>query len=501
MIMAMRNLFMTTQMALGLAANWLASNLSSSIFYAFPEVGARAGILGNFAYSFGCIVPLVVFAWLGPILRKKCPEGFLLTTFIRERFGRINQIYISLMSMAYMFCYMVSELSAIDGILTLLTGIDFHHVPIILITITTTLYTAYGGFRASLLTDKVQGWAILVLLVISTIGFGVTVKIDPGVVSSSPLLKSNTLGWELFYIMPIAGYWQRAFSSKNDRELAYSALYGSIMLFPTLFLIGFTGIIAAWAGTYPGPDPNNPIGPDMSFFSLYTLLPDWVQGFVVVLSVCLSCSAYDTLQSAMVSTMSNDLFNNKLPLIFVRGLLVVINVPAVILGINNLDVLIVFLIGDLIAAAVMPSILLGLVDSLYFLNGFDSLVGGLGGFFSIFIFGSAYFNSAYEGALLYILSNGLYVDDYSVLGAFLVAPIGSVVFTFLAFGVRLLGMFILAKIQGKEFEFPKRPEPDTTEGESEKTANNFTTEDESEKTENIVVKPDTTEDSYNMAEV
>ncbi|CAG8639527.1 10504_t:CDS:2, partial [Racocetra fulgida] len=269
---------------------------------------------------------------------------------------------------------MVSELSAID---------------------------AYGGFRSSLLTDKVQGWAIAILLIISAIGFGATVKLDPEVVNSSPLLQSNKLGWQLLYIMPVAitfanlfhqGYWQRAFSSKNDRVLVHSAIYGSLLLFPTLFLIGFTGIIAAWAGTWPGPDPENPVEPFMSFFSLYTLLPDWVKGFVIVLAVSLSCSAYDTLQSAMVSTI------------------------------------------------------------------------------------------AYEGAQLLILSNGLYTDDYSVLGAFIVAPIGSIVFTFLAFGVRLFVMFILAKGQGREFEFPKpqpKAEPDSTIDKSEDT---------SEETENAVTK-------------
>ncbi|CAG8827644.1 7227_t:CDS:2, partial [Racocetra persica] len=227
----------------------------------------------------------------------------------------------------------------------------------------------YGGFRSSLLTDKVQGWAITLLLIISAIGFGVTVKLDPGVVNSSPLLQSNKLGWQLLYIMPVAitfanlfhqGYWQRAFSSKNDHELVHSAIYGSLLLFPTLFLIGFTGIIAAWAGTWPGPDPENPVEPYMSFFSLYTLLPDWVKGFVIVLAVSLSCSAYDTLQSAMVSTMSNDLFNNKLPLMVIRCLTLLFNIPAVILGSRNLDVLVVFLVGDLIAASIMPSILLGL---------------------------------------------------------------------------------------------------------------------------------------------
>ncbi|CAG8601817.1 9892_t:CDS:2, partial [Acaulospora colombiana] len=166
---------------------------------------------------------------------------------------------------------------------------------------------AYGGFRASLLTDTVQGWAIIVLLVISTIGFGIAVKIDRSLIGPSGLLDSNVLGWELAWIMPIAvtfanlfheGYWQRTFASKNDRELVLSTIYGGIMLFPTLFIIGFTGVIAYWAGTWPG-SPSNPQPGYLAFFTLFSLLPDWVVGFVVILTVSLSCSAYDTLQSAM----------------------------------------------------------------------------------------------------------------------------------------------------------------------------------------------------------
>ncbi len=30
-------------------------------------------------YAFGSVVPLFVFAWLGPLVRKKCPKGFTLT--------------------------------------------------------------------------------------------------------------------------------------------------------------------------------------------------------------------------------------------------------------------------------------------------------------------------------------------------------------------------------------------------------------------------------------
>ncbi len=62
----------------------------------------------------------------------------------------------------------------------------------------------YGGLRASLITDNIQGWAILMLIVLSTIGLGTSVKIEQSAIDNSPLLKSNSLGWQLLYIMPVA---------------------------------------------------------------------------------------------------------------------------------------------------------------------------------------------------------------------------------------------------------------------------------------------------------
>ncbi len=118
----------------------------------------------------------------------------------------------------------------------------------------------------------------------------------------------------------------------------------------------------------------------------------------------------------------------------------------------------VFLIGDLLATAVLPPILLGLVDSLYFINWIDALTGGIGGLLGIFIFGSIFYKDAKKGIELLGLPQGLYDGDYSVLGAFIVAPLSSIFFTFLSFGIRLGVLWAFAKIEGEEFKFPKKPE-------------------------------------------
>src|SRR4051794_27616527 len=99
----------------------------------------------------------------------------------------------------------------------------------------------------------------------------------------------------------------------------------------------------------------------------------------------------------MTSTASRDLFRNKLPLIYIRGLVVLVIIPVIVLALKKPSILTIFLISNIFASATMPPILLGLVHRLYFLKGIDVVVGALGGVFSVFIFGAIYYGDAHEG--------------------------------------------------------------------------------------------------------
>lgn len=118
----------------------------------------------------------------------------------------------------------------------------------------------------------------------------------------------------------------------------------------------------------------------------------------------------------MVSTASNDLFLNKIPLWAVRGLVVITIIPTIVLALKAPSILTIFLISNIFATATMPPLLLGLWHRMYFLNGWDVVFGALGGMLSVFIFGAAYYGDAYQGAQLLILNGGLYADDWSVFG-------------------------------------------------------------------------------------
>ncbi|KAK1758406.1 hypothetical protein QBC47DRAFT_139698 [Echria macrotheca] len=455
-----------TQTALPLALNFIASALGSGILFAYPQLATITGVQGVVVYALSSGLPLFIFAALGPIIRRKCPEGFVLTEWTRQRYGIATAIYLSAATLLTLFLYMVSELSAIGQVVNLLTGLD--PLPIIIVEcIVTTIYTSLGGFRISFITDNVQGAMVVGLIVIATISIGVETKIDTSLIESSGLLNGSLLGWQLLYILPIAiltndfflsSFWLRTFASKSDKDLWVGITVAVVAILVIITLVGSTGLIAVWAGLVPGPDPDNPVDGSVAFFALLEQLPAWVVGFVLVMSVTLSTAAFDSFQSAMVSTASNDFFRNRLNIWWIRAGVVLIIVPVVVVAIRAPSILQIYLISDLLSAAVIPVLVIGLSDRCYWWRGFEVVVGGLGGIFTVFLFGLVYYDGdATQAGRLILLEDGLFVPGWAAFGAFVAAPVGGLLWGFGALALRLGFQYGMAKVKGHRFDALDRP--------------------------------------------
>lgn len=72
--------------------------LGSGILFSYPEISTIAGVQGLVVYALSSSLPLLVFGFLGPIIRKKCPEGFVLTEWTRQRYGMVAALYLSLLT-------------------------------------------------------------------------------------------------------------------------------------------------------------------------------------------------------------------------------------------------------------------------------------------------------------------------------------------------------------------------------------------------------------------
>jgi Na+/proline symporter len=326
-----------------------------------------------------------------------------------------------LIRLVTLFLYMVAELSALQQIVNALTGLN--GLPAVIVECAvTTIYTSLGGFRISFITDNIQGAMVVGLIILGVITVGVETHIDKSLVDSSGLLNSSLLGWQLIYILPVAvltndffisGFWMRTFASKTDKDLVIGTSVATVAVTIILTLVGATGLLATWTGAWPGDPPQSG---SVAFFLLLEQLPAWVVGIILVMTVSLSTASFDSLQSGMVSTGSNDLFRNKLNLWYIRLAVVLVIFPVVVVALKSPSVLQIYLISDLVSASSIPVLVIGLSNPCYWWRGFEVVVGGLGGLLTVFIFGTIYFGSAKDGANLLLLEGGLYANDWSVFG-------------------------------------------------------------------------------------
>src|SRR4051812_43593400 len=120
---------------------------------------------------------------------------------------------------------MVAELSALQQIITALTGLN--GLPAVVVECAvTTIYTclslsclalcpslknlftdwdaALGGFKVSFFTDNIQGSMVVGLIIMAIISIGVETRIDRGLIDDSGFLEPSLLGWQLIYILPVA---------------------------------------------------------------------------------------------------------------------------------------------------------------------------------------------------------------------------------------------------------------------------------------------------------
>ncbi|KAL1861504.1 hypothetical protein VTK73DRAFT_7063 [Phialemonium thermophilum] len=463
-----------TQSAIPLALNFIASALGSGILFSYPELATISGVQGVVVYALSSALPLLGFAALGPIIRRKCPEGFVLTEWTRQRYGVVAALYLSFMTLVTLFLYMVAELSALQQVVTALTSLN--GLPVVIVEcVVTTIYTSLGGFKISFITDNVQGAMVVGLIIIATITVGVETKIDRDLIDSSGLTKANLLGWQLLYILPVAiltndfflsNFWLRTFASRTDKDLWIGVSIAAFAILVILTLVGSAGLIAAWSGAWPGDDPANAEDGSISFFLLLEQLPSWVVGIVLVMVVALSTAAFDSLQSAMVSTASNDLFRNRLNIWYVRAGVVLIIAPVIVLALKASSILQIYLISDLVSAATIPVLVIGLWDRAHWWRGFDVVVGGLGGILAVFIFGTIYYGDAHAGAELILLEQGLYEGDWAAFGAFVAAPVGGLIAGFLGMALRLTVLYVRAKVTGRRFDALDAP-PSATSGEDD----------------------------------
>lgn len=347
-----------SQGAQALGLSFLASGMGGWILFAPPEIGAFAGPVALAGYALGAALPFMVFAWCGPAIRRHLPQGRSIGEFAQSCYGAAVRRWVALISLLYMLCFLIAELTAIGAITSMLSDVNGNLV-IVAVALTTLLYTAWGGLRASLVTDRWQAWLLIALLVV--VGW-VAIQRLPDLainrqpMSSLPLGSSLSIALTLIIAVTAAnlfhqGYWQRIWAAKDGQALGRGALLGGITTILVVAVVGGLGITAAMSGTDLGSPP-------IPFFALLTNAPAWLTIPALVLAMTLVASSVDTLQNALASLAVTEKTGLSLPA--ARWIICLLMVPVVLIALQGYSVLRLFLIADLLCATAVVPVLMGL---------------------------------------------------------------------------------------------------------------------------------------------
>lgn len=365
-----------SQGALTLGLSFLASGLGGWILFVPPEIGAFVGPVALVGYALAAALPFFVLAACGPAIRRRLPKGRTIAEYAQERFGAALRLWVTVLSVLYMLCFITAELTAIGAIATMLSELPAAGV-IIAVAATTLIYTTWGGLRASLNTDRWQAWLLLGLLaiVVAVLVGHLPETGLPQPWPAAPLDVSLSVALTLVIAVTAAnifhqGYWQRLWSARSDDELRRGACLGGLLTLPVMLTMGALGMLCIAIGKNPGIPP-------LPFFALLSGAPDWLALPVLLLAVALVASSVDTLQSAIASLVVTARPNVSLSA--ARWATVLLMVPVAAVSLQGYSVLRLFLIADLLCATAVVPVLLGLWQRMTPPAAMTGAVGGLVG--------------------------------------------------------------------------------------------------------------------------
>jgi len=422
--------------ALSLTTSLVASALGAWILFGPASAATWGGIGSVIGYSLGTAFPMIVFIFLGPKIRKIFPRGNTLTEFIYFKFGKNLFKLILILTIFYMFIFLCAEVTAVSMLVNYISGTPLWLTSTLVI-VTTLIYTLYGGLRASILTDNLQFFIVLILLFISAyylfylnlnyISFDI-VQTNSSHLLSSKYIPNYTAGLTFFIAVAATnlfhqGNWQRVFAAKNNKVLKKSLLFSFIIIIPIVFFMGISGIIAI--------SIDEKVNPDLAFFSI--LLKDkteFLSVVIIILAVSLTVSTIDTLVNAISSivivdgkkvyTESNQ--NNLLG--SSKVFIVILSFISLIIASKGYSILYLFLLADLLCCAAVFTIFYGFYQKKFKeKNAITSILLGL--FLGLLFFPSPDFSkSILVGTLLPFDLFPQIVSSSLLFWSFLIATLG-----------------------------------------------------------------------------
>ena len=424
---------------LSLTASLIASALGAWILFGPASAATWGGIGSVIGYALGTAFPMIIFIFLGTKIRKIFPEGNTLTEYIYYKLGKNLFKFILILTIFYMFIFLCAEVTAVSMLVKYISGTPLW-LTAILVILTTLVYTLYGGLRASILTDNLQFFIVLILLSICAyylffinsedISYEL-IKNKSGHLLSSTYIPNYTAGLTFFIAVAATnlfhqGNWQRVFAAKNNEVLKKSLLLSFIIIIPIVFFMGVSGIFAF--------SIDNKVNPDLALFSILLKgQTGFLSVIIIILAVSLTISTIDTLINAISSIVVVD--GNKFYkssekndlLLSSKIFIIILSFVSLIIASKGYSILYLFLLADLLCCAAVFTVFYGFYQKKVRERNFMiSILLGL--FLGLLLFPSPDFSkSVLVGKLLPIDLFPQIISSSLLFWSFLTATLGPVI--------------------------------------------------------------------------
>ena len=340
-----------TEKTFGLTMSFYASGMGLWILTSPAEVAWYGLGYDIYGYALSAATPFILIYIFGPRISRLLPDGITLAQFVEKKYGTVAQKIVSVVAVIYMGAFLVAEFASISFLFESVSGVSGIVVSALVAT-TTFLYLNKTGFKASYITDKIQGIGIILLL---TLLFGLWFNQNSlNEISNFANLgglntfETYSLKSALAVVIAVTaaeifstGYWQRTFSAINEATIKKASVYSGLGVFITILLLGIAGAVGAGKGLET---------PTLSFIDQLNLNSLTVI-VLISLATLLVTSSVDTLENAISSTISIDIIKKGSK--EANAITLVVIVLALFASTTVTNIFTVFLIADLFATSLV----------------------------------------------------------------------------------------------------------------------------------------------------
>ncbi|KAK0612511.1 Sodium:solute symporter family-domain-containing protein [Bombardia bombarda] len=202
---------------------WAATLLQST------GVCYRYGVSGPFWYASGATVQILLFATLAIELKRRAPSAHTYLEVIKARYGTFAHIVFMVFGLATNI--LVSLMLIVGGSATINALTGMHTIAAIyLLPIGVVAYTMVGGLKATILTDWIHTFILLIIIII----FALTTYASSGVLGSPSAVYDLLVKAALDH--PVEGNKEGSYLTMQSREGAIFFVINIVGNFGTVFL-------------------------------------------------------------------------------------------------------------------------------------------------------------------------------------------------------------------------------------------------------------------------